>query len=335
MFNTPPALARPADPVYPRILLEPPAKRRRGFAIGVLQLLAGLAALGFLLFTWKTRTSNHATTLAICGLYGMCGGAWKIATALRYRVLLEAQTLSVRDALQTKTIARAEVIGYHASANLGTPELTFLSLQGPGHTVRVAHGLQEESAVLAWKHGLHNLDADEVDAAVLALETAVYKPTRDGYAFEAIAAASRQLSNILMLSGGLIVCALAIGAPSWRALLLALSALLPLAALELHRQKPALCTMWKPFHPGRQADITLNLLVPTAALALVALYEGWIVPWSWWLPATPVLALALAAIFGFMRKGRQHLNAGGLLLIPYAGVLLALACDLTFLFAHP
>jgi hypothetical protein len=318
MNNPVPLPALPADPAAPLILHVPLAQRRLEFLLGALLLLGGIGALAFLLSRWAALSNATAAILAFGGLYAIASGLWKMATALRYRVTLTQQTLATRHALGTQAIARAEVLGYAS----GGDALLFISCRGQDSLTQVAHGLQHHDAVTAWKQGLANLDAPDVDAALEARIEALYEQESGGHARALVDQCSKMLLLAKLPGTALILFAVLLPQSALRGLLLSLVALVPLAALELHRRYPGLITLWTAPLRGVKPDLTLAVLLPSTGLILLALHERWPVPWMWWLPATPVLALALAAGFGFLRKGRAAAISSLLLLLPYAAILL-------------
>jgi NhaP-type Na+/H+ and K+/H+ antiporter len=121
-------------------------------------LVLGTIAMSLTL-PWAGLQQKQAIFNIVFLLLLLWGGVWLVASALRFRLTVTAQAVTLRRAFTTRTIARSDIAFYRKlRVSQGDPAL-FIFVRGkklPG--LRIACVFKDDDAVIAWLDARHSSD---------------------------------------------------------------------------------------------------------------------------------------------------------------------------------
>jgi hypothetical protein len=146
---------------YPRIYRLALWNRALGIALGV--LLAGPGALGLLWVALQLGSHPVVAVLEIMACAVLAAGVWMMASALRTRVVLTADAVTVQGAIRTRQMARADIAGRRIVSLQYGQKITVLYPKEPrGPQFKLPQSLRTDAAWDAWLQAVPDLDAQQV-----------------------------------------------------------------------------------------------------------------------------------------------------------------------------
>ncbi len=141
---------------------EPMFRRVCAFLVGMLLALLGASFSNFLLSSKTESGQGQLMFNAIFLLVLIGGGIGLMATAVRYRLTLTRNSLTLRRAYFTRTIARADIAGYRLRKHVHGKTLILCSRPDGKSSFSFQYVVQDDGAVMTWLATLPDLDIADI-----------------------------------------------------------------------------------------------------------------------------------------------------------------------------
>lgn len=312
----------------PRVYKAPAIARYVTMTMAALFMVLGLA--GVVIFGRELHNTVGMTVLTVLLSIVLCAvGALILASTLRHRVVLTADSITLREVFGERTLKRSDIRGRRALTPQDGPDAVELVPNDPtGKPLKVARSIRFDEPLKCWLADIPDLDALDEQAMINKVKAdPAYGATPD--------ARLHRLAQQRRLIGYLNIAALVAALWAWiyphpYSLAIATLMLIPVVAVVLVIQSNGQIR-WDTTKREKYPAVATSLASPALMLALRAFLDFDLVDWRW--------AAAIGGIGGlfflmvFAKSGTTGMTTAGLLVlvgitgVPYSyGAAVELNC---------
>jgi hypothetical protein len=140
---------------------EPLYRRVMYFVFGTFLTLGSIPLSLYLLAKRSDLNQGETVFLPMFVFVILCCGIGLMMTSIRYRLTLTPQSLTLRRAFTSETMARSDIAGYRSQQVNNAPTLVLYARRKKWPAMRFPCVFENGDAVMAWMDGIPDLNVED------------------------------------------------------------------------------------------------------------------------------------------------------------------------------